>query len=529
MMNNLQKASCRWLCFVSFVALLGPVACISVDNKNEIEEAQKYMLSATGQRPTWTALPEKASLTIPDDKVLQLDYVTNLVLENNRALRADLEVIGQAKADLVQAGLLSNPMASFLIRFPEAGGRSMLDFGITQELADLWLIPSRKRAAQAALQQTLLSYVDRVIELLTEVKSRYFELQYLHMATDLQEQNLQILKQSLDSAEARYRAGVGNVLDVNLIRARQLEAQLALQILKTDYLTTQHNLLRLMGVSFDSVDWKTQPLALEFQVLNINEPQLIELALLQRLDALAADWQLQSAVANLEQQRLRVISSLGIGVSAERSEMRAQPGRKILADTARASIANGGLTAPEIQSKAERRRERDQQIDWTIGPAMQFPMPIFDQNQAQIAKAQFKARELKERYEEVQQRIVENVRSTLAQRKLAEYRAQYYRDLLLPLQESNLQIAQQVYRAGQESILTVLLAQESLISTRLEYAVAIRDLVIKTAELERQISSKIPEGLLLGPVEPNKAPETQPTTEESTSLQPDNLKPRDIP
>ena len=101
-----------------------------------------------------------------------------LTLANNRALRADLEVIGQAKADLVQAGLLSNPVLSLMFGFPEAGGLSKIDFGLSKDFADLWLIPSRKRAAVAMLQQRVLSLTDTAIQLATEVRTVYANLQY---------------------------------------------------------------------------------------------------------------------------------------------------------------------------------------------------------------------------------------------------------------------------------------------------------------------------------------------------------------
>ena len=164
-----------------------------------------------------------------------------------------------------------------------------------------------------------------------------------------------------------------------------------------------------------------------------------------------------------------------------------------MADTARASIAAGKLTAPEIQSASERRQERSQEIDFILGPSIEVPLPIFDQNQAQIAKAQFRARELLERFEETEQRVTEAVRAAFTQRRLAEDRALLYHDTLIPLQETNLELARIAYQSGRESILTVLLAQESLIQTRLAYAAAVRDLSISAANLERQLAGRVPE------------------------------------
>ena len=184
---------------------------------------------------------------------------------------------------------------------------------------------------------------------------------------------------------------------------------------------------------------------------------------------------------------------MSLGRAGERCERRALPGRDVLADTARASIANGALTAPEIESRSQRDAARRQEIDLILGPSIEVPLPIFDQNQAQIAKAQFRARELLERYEETEQRVTEAVRAAFTQRRLAEDRARLYHDTLVPLQEANLELARIAYQSGRESILTVLLAQESLIRTRLAYAAAVRDLSISAANLERQVAGRVPE------------------------------------
>jgi cobalt-zinc-cadmium efflux system outer membrane protein len=488
----------------TFLAGFLMTACKTVDHRSDLQSADVAMERATGVKTAWADLPDVKTFEPTPDTTVSLDTVVDLALTNNRTLRADLEVIGQAKADFVQAGLLSNPVLSLMGGLPEGGGRAKLGFGLSKDIADLWLIPSRKQAAQAMVQQRVLSFTDTAIALLTEAKTNYYSLQYEFVAADLQEQNLRILQESMEIAQARFRAGDTTQLDVNLIRARYVEAEVELLQLRSDYRVTQRTLLRLMGVSTGSDDWKPEPLKLDEppQPIGVDEPSLVEAALLQRLDVQAASWELESAVADFEQQRRRVFPSLTLGLSGERSDRRASPDRDILADTARASVASGTLTAPAIQSRAERRKERRQEIDFVLGPSIDVPLPVFDQNQAQIAKAQFRARELQQRYEEVEQRVVEGVRSAFTQRRLAEDRVRLYHDTLVPLQEANLELSQTAYQSGRESILTVLLAQESLIRTRLAFAAAARDLAISATNLERQMAGRLPEPALTPPPTP---------------------------
>ena len=452
------------------------------------------MARATGVTPQWAEHFEPRPLTPDADSRVRLEQVIDLALENNRGLRADLETIGQAKADLVQAGLLPNPVLSLMVRFPEAGGRASFDFGLMQELADLWLIPSRKQAAQAMLRQKLLSFTDGAIALVADVKSRYHQLQYQDRALELQQQNLEILRQALEVAQIRLKAGESTLLDVNLLRSRYQETELMLVEARSDFQMTQRMLLRFMGVARAPDDWRPEPLPdAPPAALSGDEETYIDAALEQRLDAKAAWWEVQSAAAELRQEKLKFIQGLGVGVGGERTEQQAQPGRNILADTVRESLAAGRLMVPEIEPRSMRRAERRAMLDFMIGPSLSVTLPVFDQNQAQVAKARYRALELRQRYEAVEQEVIEGVRTAFTERRLAEARTQFYRGSLLPIQESNLQLAQAAYQAGKEPVLTVLLAQEELIRTRLAFAKAVGDLAISTVKLERQLAGRIPD------------------------------------
>ena len=494
MRSWIALGSTAWPCLLT--------SCATVDHKPELAAASRAMARATGLETHWDELPETRELTVDDSGRVPLETVIAFALNNNRSLRADLEVIGQAKADFVQSGLLSNPVLALTTGFPEGGGRANIAFGLSKDFADLWLIPVRKQAAHALVQQRVLSFTDTAITLLNETRIAYYGLQYQVTAIGLQEENLRILKESMAIAEARFRAGDTTQLDVNLVQARYVEVQNQLLQITTAAHVSRRVLLRLMGVSRASANWEPDALGTSPQALQLtgDETELVEVALLQRLDAQAARWELEAAVADFEQQCRRVIPSFMVGLSGERFERRATPGRDVLADTARASIAGGELTAPEIQTPAERREARSQEIDMILGPSFELPLPIFDQNQAQIAKARFRARELQRRYEEVEQRVAEGVRSAFIQRRLAEDRVKLFHESLLPLQEANLDLSRAAYQAGRESILTVLVAQEALIRTRLDFIAAVRDLAMNTANLERQLGGPI--ALIAQAIEP---------------------------
>lgn len=471
-------------------------SCGRVDHTEELQQASDSFRRATDIQTRWAPAIDLQPLQPAVGDTVTLEQALDLTLSNNRSLRADLEVIFQAKADLVQAGLFSNPVLSFAGMFPEAGGRVDLTFGLSKDFADLWLIPTRKQSAQAMLQQRVLFVADTAIALVTEVRANYCLLQFQSRAIDLQEQNLRVLRDVIELTQARLQAGEASQLDLYLTRGRLLETELELLQFRADFQLTRQALLRQMGVADAREAWQPTLPEAQYAVLRADEFTLVDAALQQRLDAQAAHWELESALADFQQQKLRVIPTLNIGLGGERFENRALPGRKILADTARASVAAGQLTAPEIESRGQRNLERRQIIDLVLGPTIEVPIPIFDQNLAQIAKAQARARELAQRFEEVEQRVIEGVRSALTRRRLAEDRVRLFQTSLLPVQEASLELARKAYQSGRESILAVLLAQEALIRTRVNFTASTRDLAIATANLERELSGRIPDELL---------------------------------
>ena len=485
----------RRACALMSTVLLFSASCATVDPRAALQTADAAMERQTGVKTTWAALPPLRAWTLDAQGLLALEDAINMALVNNRGLRGDLEVIGQYQAEVVQAGLLANPVLTLMTGFPEGGGRASVAFGLSKDFAELWLIPARKRAAQALVQQKVLTVAQTAIELIAEVTTTYRTLAYQALAVELQEKNLNVLRESMEIAQVRQRTGSSTLLDVNLIRARFVEAEVDLKEARTEFQLTQRRLLRLMGVAGATDAWRPAPLMMDEPVMpEWDEAPLVEAALLQRLDVQTARWELESAMAALDLERRKVLPMFGLGLGGERFERRASPDRDILADTVRATTAAGGdLTAPEIQSSAERRKERRQEIDFMLGPSLEIPLPIFDQNQAQIAKAHFRARELAAWLAEAEQRATEGVRVALVTQRLNAEKVRIFRESLVPIEESNLGLARAAYQAGKESISTILLAQESLIRARLAQAAGVRDLAISIAELDRESGGRLPQ------------------------------------
>ena len=125
------------------------------------------MLERSGYAAAWDEPWSGGEQTWDGASPLTADQAVIVALRSNRDIRALVEEIGASRADLVQAGLLPNPVLSLTLRPPISGADTVMFIGdaVVQEFTALWLIPSRVRAADARLNESVLSLSDRALRL----------------------------------------------------------------------------------------------------------------------------------------------------------------------------------------------------------------------------------------------------------------------------------------------------------------------------------------------------------------------------
>ena len=97
---------------------------------------------------------------------------------NNRWVQAELEEISIAQADLVQAGLVSNPTFGIGILFPHSSEYvTKQEFSLTQDLLDFVLLSPRKKIAVNELERTKLRVATELLDFIAQVKRAFYSLQ----------------------------------------------------------------------------------------------------------------------------------------------------------------------------------------------------------------------------------------------------------------------------------------------------------------------------------------------------------------
>lgn len=424
------------------------------------------------------------------DGGLTAEEAVQVALLNNRRFQALFENIGVSRAEVVQSGLLSNPTLGLSLRFPEGGGLANLSLGFAQQIADLWQIPVRKQIAEKQLEETILTVAHEGLLVATKARVDFYGLLALQQAEQITEDNLGLAERSAKLTESRFAAGEVGRLDVNLARANLLDVRRELLLTRRDRELARQDLAYVLGLSRFDGSW-----TLSGRLANDNPPEqedgaLLAQAMQQRLDARVAALRVESAERELRKQVLAAFPDATLGFEFERPEQRALPGRKVLADTARASAAAGQLTAPDIQSRGERRMERSQIIDTLLGPTLDITLPIWHQNQAQIARAKYEVRQRRKEYEDLLDTVALELHQALTSVRGAREVVALAREQTLPLAEQNVESARQAYQAGEQSVVALIEAQKALIAQRRQYVEIQRDYAITLAELRQALGGE---------------------------------------
>ena len=413
------------------VPLLLLIGCVTVDPEQDYDEATRLISDATGATVVYRPDEEsevRARVAGLLEQGLELDEAVEVALLNNPRLQRSFHGIGASRADLVQAGLLPNPVIGFAIRFPLDGGANEIEAKLAEEIADFWRLGPRERAAGEVLEATILTVAREASALATRTRVAYFEALAAMELAEIAGRNVGVARDLLLVAEAREEAGAGTQLEVNVALSErgtrhleQRDADLALQHALLDLSSALGLEYQLTGEQL--VSPLPDPPEWEF-----DEELLVDLAMQTRLDLRAAERAVSAALARLETELRSRFPNAELGLSYERAD------------------GTDGL-----------------------GPALGVEIPLFDQNQAQIAKARYLHDAAEKNLAALRLDVRLGVLRVHRKGRIEWETAAFYRDELLPHNETNMKLSMEAYREGRVSFLTALEAQQRFLEARSEY------------------------------------------------------------
>lgn len=442
---------------VSVLLLL--VGCASVKTGQEWKRFQDIARERMDQELLWEkSEEEQASIRKEVDELLadglSRQEAIRIALLNNRVLQSTFEELGISKSNLVQAKLFSNPTVGAIFRFLiSSGSGTNIEADAFFPISDLWQIPFRKKAAAAQMEATIMRVGEMVMDTAAEAKRAYDAVFYLAEAKRETEEILKRFMEIADQVVIRRDFGFVSDLDIYLAQTMVAETEMELARLESEKAIAKSHFNRILALGPGQIGYEIQGGEVERIIELPDLEEGMQYALEHRLDVRMARFKVRQAEKTLELEKMRILKHVSLGVSYEKDT-----------DDAEA-----------------------------LGPGFDIQLPIFDQNQAQIAKALYRIRRDRKSLQALEGRVREEVTSDLERIHLHQTRVHQLRERIIPLREKALEYSERWVKAMQLNRLYLLEAQKGLLQSRREYFQALMERQQALVDLELHMGGKVPE------------------------------------
>jgi cobalt-zinc-cadmium efflux system outer membrane protein len=447
----------------SWLALAAPLltlsACASTNAGGAFRDSSALAESRTGYRSVWrTGGPEDdaADKKIAEllAKELTIDAAVQIALLNNRTLQAEYEELGVAQAELVQAGLLKNPVFGGKYRFTlDPGHLAGIEADLVTDFVQLLTRGAAKKIASLNLEATVFRVGGHIVKHAYETKKAWYSVVAAEQMLAMRKIINDAAEAAVDVAQKQYDAGTINELE--LANEQSLFAQVTLDLRRTEgnVVTAREHLNRLMGTFGGQTKWKTPGKLPDLPKSDPSLEHLEPLAVKRRLDLLAAH---------------RDVEVLSYGLALAKN-------------TRWTGFINAGVN---FERKPEGIR--------LLGPTVSFEIPIFDQRQAAIARIEALLRQAKAREYALAVDVRSEVRETRNDVLVARAVAETYGNKLVPLRVKVVELSQQYYDAMLLGVFQLLLAKQQEIEAFRSFIDSARDYWIARADLDLATGGALP-------------------------------------
>jgi cobalt-zinc-cadmium efflux system outer membrane protein len=318
------------LCLVAIVG-----GCVSQPPR----EAFDRDVAAAGLRDpiifVTNAMPTDTSADADDGPKLGLDDAVRRALRNDPAVQAALARTRAALADARQARLLPNPVVSVAFRFPEGGGKPVIEAGLAADLVSLLFKPRQVSAADHRLRTASSEALTTVLNTVAEVQDCYTTVQALDAQMVNLDERMKLVRRLLDLARARVQAGESGRLDVITLDSERASLDVEITQAALERREARLALARLLGQPSAAADWQLMPWSPPSS-MSLSESAWVATALERRPEVQARRWELAALGDEAAIARFSVLEGSEVGVDSERDP------------------------------------------DWSVGPSASVPIPLLD-------------------------------------------------------------------------------------------------------------------------------------------------------
>ena len=434
--------------------LLSVSGCVAVTRTDGVRIVQQQVSRADIAAPHFADWSDRAASEAHVAELLAAPLTASnaiqvAFLRNPQVLEAYAR-LGLSQADVVAASRVANPVLSG--SFITGAGERQVIGGIGQSLTDLLLLSARKRLATGEYERAQQLIAASLFNLVRDTEAAWYRYVSAEQVSAMREAVANSAGVAATLAERFFEAGNVSELELTLTRAGGAQARLAALRAGADARAAKYELQQRMGLS-GNPEWRAvSELPAPVAVTEAADP-LAALARDRRADLVAA----RQEIALLDDalrvvKRWRWLGTFEVGV--------------------------------------ERERGTDARV--LTGPTLALALPIFNQGQAGIARAEAQLEQGRARLGALEASADSAVRLGLERLAVAYEVAEEYRQSLVPQHElivTRQQERQNFMFIGQFELL---LSKQQQYDTYQGYLEAVRDYWLARVDLIRAVGANLP-------------------------------------
>lgn len=396
---------------------------------------------------------------MPASARIALDDAIRLALQHNHALQAMRSTILQSQAEETTANLRPNPTlgldAQYIPIFQPSqfssdyiDQQAQFDAGVGYLFERGKKRQRRLKAAQDLTTVTRSQVSDSERQLIFNVGQQFIDVLLAESTLDFAQQDLDSFQKTVDISNERLRAGDMSEGDFLKIKLQLLQFQSDVSAAKLAKLQSLAALRQLLG--FESVpdDYDVQG-TLDYQPVRADLAALKTLAALNRPDLRAAQQSVTAAESQLALQQAN--------------------GKMDITGTFNYTHTSGVNTGAFFYN---------------------MPLPIFNRNQGEIARARFAITQAQEQASETTQQVSTDVIAAYGNLRSNDEIIQLYQGGYVDNAKQSRDISEYAYRKGAASLLDYLDAERTYRANQLAYRQALANYMLALEQMRQAVGTR---------------------------------------
>lgn len=410
-------------------------------------------ITSQGEGPSGAALIEGPSESesefesprgVVDSERFTLQYLEEIALKNNPAIRQGSAVASKASGIRTQVGLKPNPQIGFF-------GEEIGDGG-TAGLQGAFVSQTFIRGDKLGWNQQVIGHdVERIrwqVEaqrqrVLTDVRVQFYEALAAQRRLELAHEFRNVAQKGVEISQERIRGQVGTRPDLLQSEIQLSEVDLTIQQAQFELNAAWQELAAVAGMP----DMVPTELVGELATANdARDAESVYSQIISQSPVVAAAYaQVKRAKSNMERQRVQPIPNV----------------------TAQVGVGHNYGSGDEFANVQ-----------------LSLPLPVHNKNQGNIQAAYAEYCEATQNVERLKMEIRRELAQAIRAYQVAGATVRQYEDSILPRADETLQLIQEGQKAGQFDFLRVLTARRTYFDANLNYVRALGNLAQANAQID---------------------------------------------